>query len=353
MTRRLKLIAYEVARKFGLFSLARRFMRNRLRVLAYHGFSVGDALQFRPKLFISPATFRQRLELLRARGYRVISLDEAVSHLRQGRVPAEAVVITIDDGYAATTTIAAPLLREFGFPATVYVTTYHVETQTPVFDLVVGYMLWRTERRDIALVVHTPDNPIKLDLADSTLRQFSTRYVIDAGHAMSSEAERVELCRRLGVACAVPYEEVVEFGDFQLMTPDMIRGLSSDRISVGLHTHRHRFPSDDLSACEVELKDNVERLSRWCDPGTLHFCYPSGIYSQNQWPLLERFGVRSTTTCDIGLVKATDPPHGLQRFLDGEMVSEIEFDAELSGFAELLRGFTAPIRNTFSKQAPL
>jgi peptidoglycan/xylan/chitin deacetylase (PgdA/CDA1 family) len=337
MTRLLKLLAYHVARVLGLFRLARRITRKRLRILAYHGFAEGDALQFRPKLFISPGTFRSRLSLLRRRGFRVLALDDAIAALRSGQPPENAVVITIDDGYAATATVAAPLLQEFGFPATVYVTTYHVVTQTPVFDLVVGYMLWRSDRQSAILSEEGALPGLYLDLSTPAAREDALRRVIAAGRAMASEVDRVALCRRLGEACAVSYDDIVRRGDFQLMTPEAIGTLGRYGISVGLHTHRHRFPPDDLTVCERELADNAEHLSRWCAGPSPHFCYPSGVYTPAQWPLLERLGIRSSTTCETGLVCAGDPPHGLRRFLDGEMVSSIEFDAEVCGFAELLR----------------
>jgi 2-polyprenyl-6-methoxyphenol hydroxylase-like FAD-dependent oxidoreductase len=59
--------------------------------------------------------------------------------------------------------------------------------------------------------------------------------------------------------------------------------------------------------------------------------------SATTWPLLAELGVASATTCDTGLARADEEPLGLRRFLDGEMVSEIEIVAELSGFSELLR----------------
>jgi peptidoglycan/xylan/chitin deacetylase (PgdA/CDA1 family) len=65
--------------------------------------------------------FRRQLALLRAVGYRSAS-PAAVAGELQDRPPLSprSVVITFDDGYLDTLTVALPLLCEFGFTATCY-----------------------------------------------------------------------------------------------------------------------------------------------------------------------------------------------------------------------------------------
>ncbi len=86
-----------------------------------------------------------------------------------------------------------------------------------------------------------------------------------------------------------------------------------------------------------EIDDNRAVLEpivgRPCD----HLCYPSGVYTPDQWPWLEACAIASATTCELGLNDRCTPRFGLRRFLDSETVSEIEFEAEISGFAELIR----------------
>lgn len=338
VVRSIKLLVYRMARTVGLFRLARWLTRDRLRILAYHGFSNGEVVAFRPKLFITPETFARRMALLRRRGFAVQTLDEAVRRLRNGEVDGNAVVVTIDDGYASTLYHAAPILARYRIPATVYVTSYYVEHQTPVFDLVVGFMLWKTACD--TLVLSWPRGAVSRhwSLASPRDRERCANEIIALGRAAATEGDRVSLCDALGGALAVPYDRIVAEGDFRLMTPGEIGQLRTYGIEVGLHTHRHRFPIGDDEACRREIDDNEARLRRWVELPARHFCYPSGVYAPSQWGLLERCGVASSTTCDVGLVTAGDPCHGLKRFLDGEMVSEVEFDAELCGFSELLRG---------------
>jgi peptidoglycan/xylan/chitin deacetylase (PgdA/CDA1 family) len=61
--------------------------------------------------------------LKRAR-YHVLSLEEFIRFRREHRLPpARSVVITFDDGYADNRTIAYPILRQHGFPATIFLVT--------------------------------------------------------------------------------------------------------------------------------------------------------------------------------------------------------------------------------------
>lgn len=333
MNRKLKLLVFRTARSLGLFTLARRLTRDRLRILAYHGFATGDELAFRPELFISPETFARRLNMLKERGFSVLGLDAAVEDLRQGRIKRDSVVITIDDGYASTITLAAPLLARHGFPATVYITTYHVQKQTPVFDVVIGYILWRAGPRD--LVLNWPPGNGQITVRPPAAGE----TLVDLGRSAPDEDTRIALCRALCEAAGISHDEIASRDVFRLMTPKDIGRLRSHGLQVGLHTHRHNFPADDEATCRDEIQTN-QRFLTAIEPATApHFCYPSGIYSRSQWPILESLGIRSSTTCDTGLVRVGDPPHGLKRFIDGEGISDVEFDAEICGFAELVRRF--------------
>lgn len=88
-------------------------------ILCYHRF--GDNYG---KLSVSAEKFRQQLTYLRDNNYRVVPLSALIGFL-QGKtaLPKQAVVLTIDDGYRSTFEIAYPLLKEFGFPATVFLYT--------------------------------------------------------------------------------------------------------------------------------------------------------------------------------------------------------------------------------------
>jgi hypothetical protein len=103
-----------------------------------------------------------------------------------------------------------------------------------------------------------------------------------------------------------------------------------------LHTHRHQFPTD-LNIAKKEIDENRRFLEAIAPFQLDQFCYPSGFYDPSQWSLLTTLGVKSSTTCIPGNNSELTPRHGLRRFLDGSNVHQLEFEAEISGFSDLLR----------------
>jgi hypothetical protein len=125
------------------------------------------------------------------------------------------------------------------------------------------------------------------------------------------------------------------------MSPQEVRSTAS-MLDVQLHTHRHRFPEDPLLA-RAEIEENRRVLAPLVRRPLVHLCYPSGYWSEALFPVLAAAGIETATTCD-GVLNAPEVhPYALRRFFDGEHVTALEFEAELSGFAELLRGLAGSL----------
>jgi peptidoglycan/xylan/chitin deacetylase (PgdA/CDA1 family) len=85
-------------------------------ILCYHRFGPKPS-----QLAVTPAAFEAQMDYLARNGYHVIPLSSLVGFLERGEpVPRKSVVLTIDDGYRSTYEVAFPILRKFGFPATVF-----------------------------------------------------------------------------------------------------------------------------------------------------------------------------------------------------------------------------------------
>ena len=76
----------------------------------------------KPGRYIMPATrYARQMAWLRRLGYRVIGLDEYADCRHSRRLPPpRSVVLTLDDGYADSRGLAAPILTHYRFPATVF-----------------------------------------------------------------------------------------------------------------------------------------------------------------------------------------------------------------------------------------
>ncbi len=92
-------------------------------ILCYHRFgNHGDRLE------VSAEQFREQLNYLKEHDYRVIPLADLLGFLQGGqRLPKRAVVLTIDDGHRSIYQTAYPLLKAFGFPATLFVYSDYID----------------------------------------------------------------------------------------------------------------------------------------------------------------------------------------------------------------------------------
>jgi hypothetical protein len=161
------------------------------------------------------------------------------------------------------------------------------------------------------------------------------RLIRDAEERLS-EPERQALAERIAAALGVDLGPVRVGRWLSLAGVDELRTAAREGLDVQLHTHRHRFPVSRELALR-ELRDNRAVLEPLAGRPLSHFCYPSGYFRPAHLPWLEEAGVESATTCDPGLNRHGDSPFTLRRFLDDSRISQLEFEAELSGFAELLR----------------
>jgi peptidoglycan/xylan/chitin deacetylase (PgdA/CDA1 family) len=89
-------------------------------VLTYHKFSETPA----DPMTVTASAFEAQMRFLRDNGFHVIPLDDLFDFMAFKRqIPQKAVVITIDDGWRSVYDIAFPILRKYGYPATLFVYT--------------------------------------------------------------------------------------------------------------------------------------------------------------------------------------------------------------------------------------
>src|SRR5438105_4288124 len=143
-----KRLFFQAANMLGISSrmLSSQWRQSRLLILCYHGISLADEHEWSPGLYISANLFRARLQQLKDRRCAVLPLGDAIERLYAGTLPPRAVALTFDDGFHDFYALAWPILKEFGWPATVYLTTYYSKFQQPVFDPMCCYLFWKSKK---------------------------------------------------------------------------------------------------------------------------------------------------------------------------------------------------------------
>lgn len=334
MRPRLKQSLYAGARTAGLFQLSRLLTRDALRIVCWHGTSLADEHRVFPGLFLSPDDLERRLLALHR--HPVLPLEEAVRRLQAGTLPPAAVALTIDDGFHGTLRHAWPALQRHGFPATLYATTYHVTRGTPVFRLVVQWAFRESGAPALDLSQLGVGMVGAVRMTPGPARDEAMWRLIRHAEERLTERERQALADRVAAALGVDLGPLRAGRWLSLASTEELAVAAHQGLDLQLHTHRHRLPAARELALR-ELGDNRAVLEPVAGHRLRHFCYPSGYHRPEHLPWLEEAQVESATTCDPGMNRRGDSLLLLRRFLDSSETSQLEFEAELSGFSELLR----------------
>ena len=274
----------------GANAAAAALTADRLRILCYHGLWTLPGFSYGNRLFMGADQFARRMQRLAESGRPVLPLGAAVERLEAGTLPAGAVVITIDDGWASTYTHMLPVLERLRLPATLYVASWYLGRDLPVVNKAVDYLHQRAGRGGAGVA------------AD-----------IDRIEALP-EAGRAAALRALSESLGIPLDWW-DARQFHYMTAHELRDAAARGLDIQLHTHRHR-----MDALARELADNRAALMAATGlPAThfQHFCYPSGEYLAAAEPALAAFGIRSATLVDQGTNGREEPRNQQQRIQDG------------------------------------
>ena len=156
-------------------------------------------------LTLWPDQFEAQMAYLADEGYTTITIDEMMESIENGTpLPEKPVIITFDDGYADNYEYAYPILKKYGFKATIFL-IYDFTNTYP------GYLTWEqiAEMRDSGLIrfeshtmthanlaeLHTMDE-LRHEIADShdLLSEkigYDMHYIAYPGGRVNPEIEQI------------------------------------------------------------------------------------------------------------------------------------------------------------------
>jgi peptidoglycan/xylan/chitin deacetylase (PgdA/CDA1 family) len=332
-------MAYGAARRSGALAALRWLHRARIPILCYHSVvdrpvppSIGDR---GGGLHLPADRFREQLRFL-ARHYRVVSLEEMIA---DASPRPRSVALTFDDGYANSLSVAAPILAEFGFPATVFLATDYLGT-----DL----FWWDELCLRLATLEGRSFEPEAWGSVDLTSAQGVTRALArgDGLLRAATQEHRSRLFAALG-------------GDEGTRTPlaSALRPATWDEcraappgIRFGGHGSAHRLlgeipleaARDDVQQCGRALRTELGARAASV------FCYPAG-----QWTPAVRAGLPAAGfpaavlagphRADQRLARRSDEPTLLPRVGVAAQMTIAAFAGSLAGVRSLLyRNSCAP-----------
>lgn len=236
--------------------------RGRLSILIYHRVLERDD-PFAP-WGIGIEGFAAQMASLRSH-FNVIPLSEAVERLCSASLPPRAAAVTFDDGYRDNLTVALPILRRHGIPATVFVASGFLD----------GGRMWNDT---VAEALRAVDGPF--DLTDLNLGSFdlTTQAARVAGfRELLQKLKYLPHRQRIEAAAAIAERCGTDLPRDLMLTSDELRSLHSAGVEIGGHTISHPILAglDDDSA-RVEIAQNRERLQEIVRAPIPLFAYPNG-----------------------------------------------------------------------------
>ena len=332
MLKPLKRGALHTMKQLGVYRACRdsAWRQRRLLILCYHGISLDDEHRWDSQFYMSPEDFEQRLQVLARGGYTVLPLGTAVQQLYAGTLSPRSVCLTFDDGLFDFQERAMPLLERYGFPATVYLTTYYSDFNRPVFNPFMQYVMWKSQRGTVDAspvlgrdVTWTLDSPEGRHAALVSLLRYAAR------HGMSARDKDV-LAARVAEHLGIDYDGLVARRMLHLLTPDEVAALARRGVDFQLHTHRHCNPRDREGLAR-EIIDNRRRMEEILGEAPVDFCYPSGVCREGYPEWLAELGVRSATTARAALASRKSHIMMLPRVVDSTSLDVLEFEGWLTG----------------------
>lgn len=240
--------------------------------------------------------------------FNVLPLAEAVARLRNGTLPARALAITFDDGYADNAKIAAPILRRLGLPATFFVAT----------GFLGGENMWNDRVIEAVRRCREPHLELKelsldiLRLGSIAERRAAIDRILQAVKYLPRES-RGETVRRIEHLCSAPDAPRL------MMTPAQVARLAADGFDIGGHTVTHPILSRlRLDEARAEIAKGKEALEAIIGRRVTLFAYPNGVpgkdYTAEHVRLVKECGFAAAVSTAWGAADRRCDPFQLPRF---------------------------------------
>ena len=239
-----------------------------------------------------------------ARNYRVVSLAEAYRYLEGGESTETVVAVTFDDGYRDNFECAYPILRRYGLPATIFLTTGHLDSGEPLWFEQLAEAIKNTTREHIDLEI---DIPRRYWLRTIEEKLASNGRIFSLLRGFDDTSRRTWFAEILGLLGATGKSE----RRGKMLAWDQVRTMNANGIDFGGHTVTHPFLSKlTPQQAEWEVSECKRRIEEETQKPAGFFAYPNGReedFAKSNKELLRKAGYRGAVTTIWGMnYRSTD-----------------------------------------------
>jgi peptidoglycan/xylan/chitin deacetylase (PgdA/CDA1 family) len=333
---RLKRAGFRALERAGVIAVSEVLARG-IAILAYHGITEApeSPLSNVRRLHVWKGMFEEHLRFLGSR-WRPVPLSTVSEAMDTGRrLPPRTVAVTIDDGYRNVLTVALPLLKRFGVPATVFVLTgvgrerrMWIDRLEAVIEATsVPFLHW--EGRTF---------PLRSVTTKAEAIRALTRIFRELG--IRREAALEELRTLLGKPSEPPNP------DRDLLTPAEVRALRDAGLEIGSHAEDHEpLTARPLEEMRSALAKSRRVLETDLGDGRYALSYPYGAWNAQLARVVQEAGFCCAVTTDPGLNRPGGDRFGLKRLLVGADDNLPRLRASISGLRHVLRPIGAVSRS--------
>ncbi len=325
--------------QIGVLDLVQYANRDWLTALSYHRIDDpwrDDFDTYTPNVSATPADFRQQMEYVKAH-YNAITCERLAQWLRgECELPPRPALITFDDGYSDNYQNAYPILRDLGLPATIFLSTNIIGSETPFLWDRAAYCFHRTRMTSAQL-------PLTGKISWSGPRD---RYVVLRNwYTRVKDIPEPEQSKIIG-ELASELDVEIPGGAFSglYLDWDQVRELTRNGIEMGAHTENHPVLTGvPLERAEQEILMSKKRIEVEIGKPVLSFAYPNGgprDYSDEIKAMLRQAGIEVAFTLVPGPTRQTTvkkDPLAIRRVFVGLLDTLPRFAAKLTGVSRFTK----------------
>ena len=210
--------------------------------------------------------------------FNVVPLVDAITQLREGRLPERAVAITFDDGYSDNYDVALPLLVQNGMSATFFIATGYLDGGLMWNDAIIeGVCLSRGPRLELGELgfgVH--------DVTTIAARRLTASTLISQVKYLAPE-ERSSTARSIANMAEVPMPHNL------MMSSLNLRSMRKMGMAIGAHTVWHPILAKlDTHEAREEISASKRMLEGILQEPVKLFAYPNGKPGDDYLPVHTR-----------------------------------------------------------------
>ncbi|MBI4649579.1 MAG: polysaccharide deacetylase family protein [Bacteroidia bacterium] len=286
------------------------FTRQRIFLPVYHTVSntIPSHLKFLHHIR-NEKLFRQDLDFMLSY-FRPVSLKELLSFVLSGEKPSENILfLSFDDGLSDIYNIAAPILKEKGVPATVFINTAFLDNKDLFYRYKASIILDHLSRKTV------PESQISI--IKSVLLKYNICPKCLATAIISVAYLQKAVLDEIAAVLNIDFKEYLKVHQ-PYMTTQQIKWLKKHNFSVGSHSIDHPYYGEiPLKEQIKQTAESVKVISKVFDEPIMAFAFPFTDFGVSR-TLFLKFYASMSSFIDIsfgaaGLKKDIVPQH-LHRF---------------------------------------